>query len=164
MSERSSVALDAGSDFAVDGVRRCVGDRSATRQAISRVLQRRSHYLHALRELNRLDGEHLRDLRIVRADIPRIAWDEARRRTDAAVAAPAAATPVARPHRAHEWLLIGSGVIAAAQVGKAIISIPLIRSELAVGLDLAGLIVAIFATLGAFFGFGAGVVVRRFGV
>ncbi|AMN41473.1 MFS transporter [Rhodoplanes sp. Z2-YC6860] len=77
---------------------------------------------------------------------------------------PAAAIPAARAHRAHEWLLIGSGVVAAAQVGKAIISIPLIRSDLAIGLDLAGLMVATFATLGAFFGFGAGVVVRQIGV
>jgi DHA1 family inner membrane transport protein len=69
-----------------------------------------------------------------------------------------------RARQFHVWLLIGSGVVAAAQVGKAIISIPLIRSEMAVGLDLAGLIVATFATLGAFFGLGAGVVVRRLGV
>jgi MFS transporter, DHA1 family, inner membrane transport protein len=59
------------------------------------------------------------------------------------------------------WLLIGSGVVAAAQIGKAIISIPTIRTDMALGLDLAGLIVATFATLGAFFGLGAGVLVRR---
>jgi hypothetical protein len=46
-------------------------------------------------------------------------------------------------------LLIGSGVVASAQIGKAIISMPLILDDLALGLDLAGLIVAIFATLGA---------------
>src|SRR6266704_3659860 len=46
-------------------------------------------------------------------------------------------------------LLMGSGVVAAAQIGKAIISVPLIRSELALSLDLAGLIVATFATIGA---------------
>src|SRR5262245_10346367 len=60
-------------------------------------------------------------------------------------------------------LLIGSGVVASAQIGKAIISMPLIRDDLAVGLDLAGLIVAIFATLGATMGIGAGVVVGRLG-
>jgi MFS transporter, DHA1 family, inner membrane transport protein len=38
-----------------------------------------------------------------------------------------------------------------------------IRSELAVGLDLAGLIVATFATLGAMTGIGAGLVVGRLG-
>ena len=61
-------------------------------------------------------------------------------------------------------LLIGSGVVAAAQIGKAIISIPMIRSDLALGLDLAGLIVATFATLGAMTGIGAGLVVGRLGV
>ena len=61
-------------------------------------------------------------------------------------------------------LLIGSGVVASAQIGKAIISIPLIRDDLALGLDVAGLIVAIFATLGATMGIGAGVVVGRWGV
>ncbi len=61
-------------------------------------------------------------------------------------------------------LLIGSGVVAAAQIGKAIISVPMIRSDLALGLDLAGLIVATFATLGAMMGIGAGVVVGRLGV
>ena len=64
----------------------------------------------------------------------------------------------------HIWLLIGSGVIAAGQIGKAIISLPLIRSEMAVGFDFAGLIVAIFATLGAAIGIAAGVVVGRLGV
>jgi len=66
--------------------------------------------------------------------------------------------------RSHVWLLIGSGVVAAAQVGKAIISIPIIRSEMALGFGLAGLIVATFATLGAVTGLGAGVVVGRVGV
>jgi predicted MFS family arabinose efflux permease len=61
-------------------------------------------------------------------------------------------------------LLIGSGVVASAQIGKAIITVPLIRSELSLGLDLAGLIVATFATLGAITGIGAGVVVSRLGV
>jgi MFS transporter, DHA1 family, inner membrane transport protein len=61
-------------------------------------------------------------------------------------------------------LLIGSGVVASAQIGKAIISMPLIRDDFALGLDLAGLIVAIFAALGAMAGIGAGVVVGRLGV
>jgi MFS family permease len=60
-------------------------------------------------------------------------------------------------------LLIGSGVIASAQIGKAIISVPMIRNELALGLDLAGLTVAMFATLGAATGMGAGLVVGRLG-
>jgi hypothetical protein len=41
------------------------------------------------------------------------------------------------------------------QTGKAIISMPMIRTDMAFGLDLAGLIVATSATLGTFFGFGA---------
>jgi DHA1 family inner membrane transport protein len=64
----------------------------------------------------------------------------------------------------HVWLLIGSGIVAASQIGKAIISLPMIRVDLALGLDVAGLMVAIFATLGASFGIGAGVVVQSLGV
>ena len=60
-------------------------------------------------------------------------------------------------------LLMGSGVLAAAQIGKAIISVPMIRSDLALGLDVAALIVATFATLGAMTGIGAGLVVGRLG-
>jgi predicted MFS family arabinose efflux permease len=58
---------------------------------------------------------------------------------------------------------MASGVIAAAQIGKTIISIPLIRTEMSIGLDLAGLIVGTFATLGATLGIGAGVLVRSIG-
>jgi predicted MFS family arabinose efflux permease len=65
--------------------------------------------------------------------------------------------------KSHVWLLIGSGVVAAAQIGKAVISVPLIRADLNLGLDLAGLIVGIFAILGAVFGVGAGVVVQCIG-
>jgi DHA1 family inner membrane transport protein len=60
-------------------------------------------------------------------------------------------------------LLMASGVLAAAQIGKAIISIPLIRADMGIGLDLAGLIVGTFATLGATFGIGAGVLVQGIG-
>jgi DHA1 family inner membrane transport protein len=70
----------------------------------------------------------------------------------------------ARAWRLHVSLLIGSGIIAAAQIGKAVISIPLIRNDLALGLDLAGLIVATSATLGAITGIGAGVAVGKLGV
>ena len=61
-------------------------------------------------------------------------------------------------------LLIGSGVVAAAQIGKAIISIPFIRADMDIGLGVAGLIVATFATLGASIGVGLGAVVERLGV
>jgi predicted MFS family arabinose efflux permease len=75
-----------------------------------------------------------------------------------------ASDEAARAGNLHVWLLIGSGVVASAQIGKAIIIIPLIQSELSLGLDLAGLIVATFATLGAIIGIGAGVVVGRLSV
>src|SRR5262249_18320683 len=61
-------------------------------------------------------------------------------------------------------LLIGSGVVAAAQIGKAVISIPLIRAGMGIGLAVAGLIVATFASLGASVGVGLGAVVERVGV
>lgn len=48
----------------------------------------------------------------------------------------------------HVLLLIGSGVTAAAQIGKAITSVAFICRDLALGLDLAGFIVATFAMLG----------------
>ncbi|MEN3378257.1 MAG: hypothetical protein V7604_3612, partial [Hyphomicrobiales bacterium] len=66
--------------------------------------------------------------------------------------------------RLHAMLLIGGGIVAAAQIGKAIITVPMIRGDLALGLDVAGLIVAIFATMGATMGIGAGAVVGRLGV
>jgi DHA1 family inner membrane transport protein len=73
-------------------------------------------------------------------------------------------TYVARAvENARVGLLMASGVLAAAQIGKAIISIPLIRLEMRIGLDLAGLIVGTFATLGATFGIGAGVLVQGIG-
>jgi MFS family permease len=64
----------------------------------------------------------------------------------------------------HALLLIGSGVVASAQIGKAIVSVPLIRSDLSLSFGVAGLIVATFATMGAMMGIGAGVVVGRLGV
>jgi len=60
--------------------------------------------------------------------------------------------------------LILTGVFAAAQVGKAIICMPAIRAEMHLGLDVAGLIVAVFATLGALGGVGAGAIVARIGL
>lgn len=52
-------------------------------------------------------------------------------------------------------LLIGSGVVASGQIDKPIISMPLVRDDLTVGLDLTGLIVAFFAPLGAVMEIGA---------
>jgi hypothetical protein len=51
----------------------------------------------------------------------------------------------AAPPKLQVVLLIGSGIVASAQIGKAIISLPMIRADLSLGLDLAGLIVATFA-------------------
>jgi MFS transporter, DHA1 family, inner membrane transport protein len=175
MNEQNSAAIDAArpADFVEPADR--AADRSMValallqleraRTNIVRTSRRAWNYRRVLGELDGLTDHDLRDLRVARADLSRIAWDEARRTDAADVTTAARSTSEAiNVHWACIWLLIGSGVVAAAQVGKAIISIPLIRSEFAVGLDLAGLIVAIFAMLGAFFGFGAGVVVRRLGV
>jgi predicted MFS family arabinose efflux permease len=71
---------------------------------------------------------------------------------------------VARARRFDVGLLIASGGVASAQIGKAIISLPMIRGEMALGFDGAAMIVATFATLGALMGIGAGVVVGRLGV
>lgn len=60
--------------------------------------------------------------------------------------------------------LILTGMFAATQVGKAIICMPIIRAEMQLGLDVAGLIVSVFATLGAIGGVGAGAIVARFGL
>jgi predicted MFS family arabinose efflux permease len=67
----------------------------------------------------------------------------------------------ARPF--HVLLLIASGVLAAAQIGKAIISMPLIRADMDLSLGFAGLVVATFATLGALAGIVAGVATARIG-
>jgi hypothetical protein len=55
-------------------------------------------------------------------------------------------------------LLFLGGTVAAAQVGKAIVSLPIMRSELHFGIDVAGAILAVFATLGATCGLGGGCV------
>jgi len=61
-------------------------------------------------------------------------------------------------------LLVFTGVFAAAQVGKAIICMADIRADMHLGLDVAGLLVAVFATLGALGGVGAGAMVARIGL
>jgi hypothetical protein len=58
---------------------------------------------------------------------------------NAASVDPAISDKVARAGKLQVLLLMSSGVIAAAQIGKAIIAVPMIRSDLALGLDLAGL-------------------------
>jgi DHA1 family inner membrane transport protein len=61
-------------------------------------------------------------------------------------------------------LLIGSGVLAASQIGKTVISMPAIRAEMGFGYAVAGFIMATFATLGAAMGIGAGALVARVGM
>jgi len=69
-----------------------------------------------------------------------------------------------RAAQAQIVLLIAAGVVAAAQIGKAIVSVPLIRPDIAAGFDHAGFLVAIFATLGAGAGIGLGAIVARLGL
>jgi MFS transporter, DHA1 family, inner membrane transport protein len=56
-------------------------------------------------------------------------------------------------------LLFFGGTLAAAQVGKAIVSLPLMRSEMNFGIDVAGAVLSVFATLGATCGVGGGALV-----
>lgn len=60
------------------------------------------------------------------------------------------------------FLLLG-GIISSAQLGKAIVAMPLLQSEMSLGIDVVSLIIATFATLGATLGMGAGLVARRIG-
>jgi MFS family permease len=60
------------------------------------------------------------------------------------------------------FLLLG-GIISSAQLGKAIVAMPLLQSEMALGIDVVSLIIATFATLGATLGMGTGLVGRRMG-
>jgi len=60
-------------------------------------------------------------------------------------------------------LLFFGGTVAAAQVGKAIVSLPLMRSEMTFGIDVAAAILSVFATLGATCGLGGGALVSWFG-
>ena len=53
-------------------------------------------------------------------------------------------------------MLTGSGVLAASQIGKTVISMSAIRAEMGFGCAKAGFIMATFATLGAATGIGAG--------
>jgi DHA1 family inner membrane transport protein len=65
------------------------------------------------------------------------------------------------------WALCGllffGGTVAAAQVGKAIVSLPLMRDEMSMGIGVAGAILSVFATLGATCGIGGGAFVAWIG-
>ena len=60
------------------------------------------------------------------------------------------------------FLLFG-GMIASAQLGKAIVAMPLLQSEMSLGIDVVSLIIATFATLGATFGMACGLAAKRLG-
>lgn len=60
------------------------------------------------------------------------------------------------------FVILG-GVIAAAQIGKAIVGLPLLRAEFGLGLDRAAWILSIFSVLGALLAFPASVVAQRIG-
>ncbi|MGE0007279.1 MAG: CynX/NimT family MFS transporter [Parvibaculaceae bacterium] len=77
------------------------------------------------------------------------------------MAAPAA------PSGATDWravlIVVTSGVVAALQVGKAIIALPLLRTDFALDLGTAGWVISVFSVIGVFGGIPAGVLVNRFG-
>jgi MFS transporter, DHA1 family, inner membrane transport protein len=60
-------------------------------------------------------------------------------------------------------LLFFGGTVAAAQVGKAIVSLPLMRDEMGMGIGFAGAILSVFAMLGATCGIGGGAFVAWIG-
>jgi MFS transporter, DHA1 family, inner membrane transport protein len=60
-------------------------------------------------------------------------------------------------------LLFFGGTVAAAQVGKAIVTLPLMHDEMSMGIGVAGAVLSVFATLGATFGIGGGAIVAWIG-
>ena len=60
-------------------------------------------------------------------------------------------------------VILGSGVVAAFQVGKAVIAVPALRADLGLDLTEAGWIMAIFSLLGVVGGIPVGVLVGRLG-
>ena len=60
------------------------------------------------------------------------------------------------------FLLLG-GIISSAQLGKAFVAMPLLQAEMALPLTVVSFLIATFATLGALFGMGTGLVVKRIG-
>ncbi len=80
---------------------------------------------------------------------------------EALAAAPAA--PVTITDWRAVLVVVASGVVAALQVGKGIITLPALRADFALGLEAAGWIISVFAFLGVVGGIPAGVAVNRFG-
>src|SRR5207244_9829186 len=61
------------------------------------------------------------------------------------------------------WALIFAGIVAAFQIGKAPIAIPLIRQELGLSLTFAAWIIGVYAVVGALAGLPAGAVINFIG-
>src|SRR5690348_8037080 len=61
------------------------------------------------------------------------------------------------------WTLIFAGVVAAFQVGKAPIAIPLLRQELGLSLTFASWIIGIYAIVGAVAGLPSGLLINLLG-
>jgi hypothetical protein len=60
-------------------------------------------------------------------------------------------------------LLIGAGIVAACQVGKAFIAMPLIIVDLKIGVDVGSMILAVVALIGAIGAMPVSMVLRRLG-
>lgn len=60
-------------------------------------------------------------------------------------------------------MVVAAGIIAALQVGKAIVSVPLLRADLGLSLSAAGWVISIFSVLGVLGGIPTGAAVSRFG-
>ena len=60
-------------------------------------------------------------------------------------------------------MVVAAGIIAALQVGKVIVSVPLLRADLGLSLSAAGWVLSIFSVLGVLGGILTGATVSRFG-
>lgn len=60
-------------------------------------------------------------------------------------------------------LIVGAGIVAALQVGKAAIAVPLLQNDLGIGLTAIGWLAGIFAAIGLAGGIATGALVGRFG-
>ena len=60
-------------------------------------------------------------------------------------------------------MVVAAGIVAALQVGKVIVSVPLLRADLGLSLSAAGWVLSIFSVLGVLGGILTGATVSRFG-
>jgi len=60
------------------------------------------------------------------------------------------------------YLLLG-GIISSAQLGKAFVAMPLLQAEMNLTITIVSFLIATFGTLGALFGMGTGLIVKRIG-